>query len=163
LTQHCGFRFDSAHAPAEHAQAVDHGGVRVRANDGVGIGAVAAFGVVVKNHATQVFEVDLVDDAGVRWHDFEIAESGLAPAQKGVAFAVALEFDLVVSRERADAAVVVHLHGMVDDELGGVYRVDLLRIATELLHGLAHGGEIHHAGTPVKSCMMTRAGVKSIS
>ena len=120
--------------------------MRVRANDGVGIGAVAAFGVVVENHATQVFQVDLVDDAGVRRHDLEIAERGLAPAQKSVAFAVALEFDLVVGRERADAAVVVHLHRVVDDELGGVYRVDLLRIATELLHCLAHGSEVHHAG-----------------
>ena len=120
--------------------------MRIGADDGVGIGAVAAFGVVVENHAAEVFQVHLVDDAGVRRHDLEVAESGLAPAQEGVAFAVALEFDLVVSRERADAAVVVHLHGMVDDQLGGVDRVDLLRIAAEFLHGLAHGGEIHHAG-----------------
>jgi hypothetical protein len=120
--------------------------VRVGADDGVGIGAVAAFGVVVEYDATEVFEIDLMDDAGVRRHNLEVAESGLTPAQEGVAFAVALEFDLVVSRERADAAVGVHLHGMVDDELGRVYRVDLLRIAAELLHCLAHGGEVHHAG-----------------
>ena len=146
LAQHGRFRFDAAHAPAQHAQAVDHGGVRVGADDGVGIGAVAAFGVVVEHNAPQVFEIHLVDDAGVRRHHLEIAERSLAPAQERVAFAVALEFDLVVGRERAGAAVVVHLHRVVDDQLGGVQRIDLLRIAAELLHGLAHGGEVHHAG-----------------
>ena len=120
--------------------------MRIRADDGVGIRAIGAFGVVVKNHATEVFKIDLVNDTGVRRHNLEVAERGLTPAQEGVTFAVALEFDLVVSRERADAAVVVHLHGMVDDELGGVDRVDLLRVTTEFFHGLAHGGEIHHAG-----------------
>ena len=48
----------------------------------------------------------------------KLSERGLAPAQERVTLAVAFEFDLVVGRERADAAVVVDLHGMVDDELG---------------------------------------------
>ena len=38
LSQHGGFRLDAAHAPAEHAQRVDHGGVAVGADAGVGIG-----------------------------------------------------------------------------------------------------------------------------
>ena len=35
---------------------------------------------------------------------------------------------------------------MVDDQLGRGERVDLLRIAAELLHGIAHGGEVDDAG-----------------
>ena len=31
---------------------------------------------------------------------------------------------------------------MVDDEIDGRQRIDLLRIAAELRHGVAHGGEI---------------------
>jgi hypothetical protein len=50
---------------------------------------------------------------------------------------------------------------MVDDELGGVDRIDLLRIATEFLPRAWRRSTTQ--GTPVKSCMMTRAGVKSIS
>ena len=103
-------------------------------------------GVVVEHDATEVLEIHLVHDAGVRRHHLEIAECGLAPAQERVALAVALEFDLVVGRERARAAVVVHLHRVIDDQLGGIQRIDLLRIAAELLHGLAHGGEVDHAG-----------------
>jgi hypothetical protein len=38
LAEHGGFRLDAADAPAEHAEAVDHGGVRIGADAGVGIG-----------------------------------------------------------------------------------------------------------------------------
>ena len=38
LAQHGRLGLDAAHAPAQHAQAVDHGGVRVGADQRVGIG-----------------------------------------------------------------------------------------------------------------------------
>ena len=38
LAEHGGLRLDAADAPAEHAEAVDHGGVRIGADAGVGIG-----------------------------------------------------------------------------------------------------------------------------
>ncbi len=38
LAEHGGFGFDAAHAPAENAEAVDHGGVGVGADEGVGVG-----------------------------------------------------------------------------------------------------------------------------
>ena len=37
LAEHGGFGLDAAHAPAEHAEAVDHRGVRVGADEGVGV------------------------------------------------------------------------------------------------------------------------------
>ena len=39
LAQHRGFGLDTADAPAEHAEAVDHRRVRVGADDGVRVGA----------------------------------------------------------------------------------------------------------------------------
>ena len=42
LAEHGGLRLDAAHAPAEHAEAVDHGGVAVGADQGVGVGQRAA-------------------------------------------------------------------------------------------------------------------------
>ncbi len=38
LAEHGGFGFDAADAPAENAEAVDHGGVRIGADEGVGPG-----------------------------------------------------------------------------------------------------------------------------
>ena len=52
----------------------------------------------------QIFEVDLVADAGAGRHDAEIVERGLAPAQECVALAVALVFQLDVLLEGAGPA-----------------------------------------------------------
>ena len=145
LAQHGRFGLDAAHAPAQHAQAIDHRRVRIGADDGVGI-RLGRRAVLREHHAAQELEVHLVDDAGVRRHHLEIAERSLAPAQERVALAIAFELDAVVVGERLRRAVFIHLHGVVDDELGGRERIDLLGVATEPGDGFAHGGQIDHAG-----------------
>jgi hypothetical protein len=49
-----------------------------------------------------------------------------------------------VLAERLVVAEEVHDHGVVDDEIDRHQRVDLLGIAAELLHRVAHRGEIDH-------------------
>ena len=90
-----------------------------------------------------------MDDAGSRRHHAEVAEGLLSPAQELVAFAVALVFDVHVLFDRVGHAVLVDLHGMVDDHVGLDLRVDDLRISAKLLDGVTHGGEVddaRHAG-----------------
>ena len=154
LAQHGRFRLDAADAPAEHGEAVDHGGVAVGADQGVGIGdgladlllALDDLGRLLggPHHLRQILEVDLVADAGARRHHAEIRERGLAPAQEGVALAVALVFQLDVLLEGAGSGEIVDHHRMVDDEIDGRERIDLLRIAAQLDHRFAHGGEVDH-------------------
>src|SRR5690606_5243736 len=96
--------------------------------------------------ARTMLDVHLVHDARIRRHHLEVAECGLAPAQERIALAITLELDGVVARQRVRRAVSVHLYGVVDDEFGGRERIDFLRVAAELDHGLAHGGEIDHRG-----------------
>ena len=43
-------------------------------------------------------------------------------------------------------AEFVDLHGVIDDQLDRLQRIDERGIAAELLHGVAHGGEIDDAG-----------------
>ncbi len=149
LPEHRGFGFDTADAPAEHADTVDHRRVRIGAEHGVRVRM--PFAVFFRRHhdAREVFEVDLMHDAGARRHDLEVVEGLLAPAQKAVALAVALEFDLDVEIKRLGLAERIDLHGMVDHELCRRKRVDLVRIAAEFFHRIAHRGEIddaRHAG-----------------
>ena len=47
----------------------------------------------------QIFEIDLMADAGAGRHDAEIIECLLAPAQEGITLAVAFEFALDVFLE----------------------------------------------------------------
>ncbi len=146
LAKHGRFCFDAANAPAKHAERIYHGGVGIGADHGIGIG----FEAVTKRHgandAREIFEIDLVADASVWRNDFEILESGLAPAEKGVALDVALKFQLGVKAKSIGVAEFVDLHGMVDDQLGGKERIDARGIAAHALDRLAHGGEIDDGG-----------------
>ena len=145
LAEHRRLRLDAAHAPAEHPEPVDHRGVRVGAHERVGEGlAVARL-----HHAREVLEVHLVADAGVGRDDLEVVERGLAPAQEGVALAVALELELGVALEGQPLGEHVHLDRVVDHELDRHQRVDPPGVAAELLHRVAHRGEVddrRHAG-----------------
>ena len=142
LAEHRGLGLDAADAPAEHAEAVDHGGVRVGADEGVGV----RLAVADHDRTGQVLDVDLVHDAGAGRDDLELVERGLAPAQELVALLVAAVLQLDVLREGVGGAELVGDHGVVDDQLGRGQRVDLRRVAAELLDGLTHGGEVHDAG-----------------
>jgi len=63
LSQHHGLRFDAAYAPAEHPEAVHHGGVRVGSHQGVGERHLLAVHFPELDHFGQVLQVHLVDDA----------------------------------------------------------------------------------------------------
>jgi hypothetical protein len=143
LAEHRGLRLDAADAPAEDAEAVDHRGVRVGPDQRVRVGLPGAVGGPVREHDPgEVLDVDLVDDAGARRHDLQPVEGALAPAQELVALAVALELELDVALQRVAGAEDVGDHGVVDHELRRHERVDLRRVAAEVGHGLAHGGEV---------------------
>ncbi len=146
LTEHGRFRFDTAHAPAEHAQAVDHGGVRIGADQRIRIGLQHAVVLLREHCACEVFEIDLMHDAGIGRHHFEIREGLLAPFQERITFLVALVFQRGIQIHRVLLAEGVDLHRVIDDQFRRLQRVDLVRIATERLHGITHRGEIDHGG-----------------
>jgi hypothetical protein len=89
-----------------------------------------------------------VADAGVGRHHLEVVERFLAPAQERVALAVALELELGVALEGEALGEHVHLDRMVDHELDRHERVDLAGVAAEILHGVAHRGEVHDRRHP---------------
>src|SRR3712207_9091330 len=79
----------------------------------------------------------------VRRHDAEVLERALAPAQERVALLVALELALGVALERVARAEEVDLDAVVDDQLGRDERVDLARVAADLVgHRVAHRREV---------------------
>ena len=145
LAEHDGLGLDAADAPAQHAQAVDHRGMAIGADQRIGEGDRPGV-VLAQEHALgQVLEVDLVYDAHGRRHDAEVLKGLLAPAEELVTLAVALELDRHVAVHRVVPAEEVDLHRVVDHQVDRHQRVDLLRIAAEPLHGASHGRQIDHA------------------
>ncbi len=90
--------------------------------------------------------VHLVADAGARRHHAEIVEGALAPAQEGVALAIALHLDVDVLGKGGPAGIVIDHHRMVDHQIHRRQRVDPLRVAAGLGHGGAHGRQVDHGG-----------------
>jgi hypothetical protein len=142
LAEHGRLGLDPPDAPAEHAEPVDHRGVRVGAEQRVR----ERLAVARLDHAREVLEIDLMADAGARRDDGEVVERPLGPAEQRVALAVPLELELGVARERAAARELVHLHGVVDDELRRDLGVDPRRVAAEFAHRVAHRREVNDDG-----------------
>ena len=86
--EHHRFGLDAADAPAEHAEGVDHGGVAVGADQGVGEGE-AVLGV---DHRREFLKVDLVQDAVARHDHVHVVEGALRPGHEGEALGVAARF-----------------------------------------------------------------------
>ena len=115
LAEHRGFGLDAADAPPEHAQAVDHRGVAVGAHERVWISDALG---VHKHAPGEVFEVHLMANAGAGWDHLEVAEGASGPSAgmcTAPGFARTRSFDVVVKGLRC--AVLIDLHGVVDDQL----------------------------------------------
>ena len=151
LAQHGGLGLDAAHAPADHADAVDHGGVAVGADQRVGVvsGLVALVVRALVDAAREVLEIHLVHDAEARRHHAEGIEGLHAPLHELVALVVALELQLHVQVERLGRAVVVDHHRVIDHQVDGHQRLDGLGRLAQLGGHAAHGGQVgqqRHAG-----------------
>ena len=92
----------------------------------------------------QIFQVDLVADAGARRHHAEIVERLLRPFEEFVALPVLPVFFLDVLLDRVVGAEERHRDRVIADEVDRNQRIDFLGIAAQQLHGVAHGGEIDH-------------------
>ena len=142
LAEHCRLGLDAADTPAKHAEAVDHCGVRVGADQGIRISIGFAVLFTGPDHLSEVFQIHLVTDTGARRYYGEVVEGLLAPAQELVAFTVALHFDGNVLLECLIVAETIDHHRVVDDQIHRRQRVDLLRITAGLGDGVAHGRQV---------------------
>ena len=144
LAEHHGLGLDAADTEPEDAEPVDHGGVRVGADERVGDREAAVLAQL--DDAAEVLEVDLVDDAHARRHDAEAVERALRPAQQLVALAVPLVLAVDVAGVGELAAERVDLDGVVDHEVARHERVDARGVAACARHRGAHGGEVDDRG-----------------
>ena len=152
LTEHRSFSLDAADAPAEHRKAVDHRGMRIRANQRVRIDDLERALLLVDSELVflgpdrlrEIFQIDLMADAGTRRNDGEIGKRLLTPFQEFVALLILLVFFRDVLAERLVVTEEVHDHRMVDHQIDRDQRIDLLGIAAECLHRVTHGRKVDH-------------------
>ena len=114
LAEHGGFRFNAAHTPAQHAKAIDHGGVAIRAIAGIGEGKNIAGIRRGPDDLRQIFQIDLVADAGAGRHNTEIIEGFLTPAEEFVTLPIPLKLNIHILLKRGCGAGDIHHHRMVN-------------------------------------------------
>ena len=92
--------------------------MRIGAYAGVGVGDQLATYLAAVHDLSQMLDIDLMDDARTRGHNFEIVEGALPPTQELVAFPVALVFNLDVLGQRLGRSESLGYHGMIYHHLG---------------------------------------------
>lgn len=142
LTQHHGFSLNTANTPTGNTETVNHGGVRISANNGVRVEQVVA----LHNNAGEVLKVNLMDDTRAWGHDAEVVEGLGAPLEELEALTVTVEFHLLVELSGIERASLVDLNRMINDEIDGAQGVDLLGVATDALHAVSHGSQVDNSG-----------------
>ena len=146
LAEHGGFRLDAADAPAEHGQTIDHRRVAVGADDRVGIGEGLGADLVGPDRLGEIFEIDLMADAGAGRHDAEVREGALAPLQEVVALAVALVFEVDVLLQDAAVPNSSTMTEWSMTRSTGTSGLILRGSPPSKRHAVAHGGEIDDGG-----------------
>jgi len=163
LAEHHRLSLDASDAPAQHAQPIDHRGVRVRADQRVRIEHNLTFFLGGVHHAGQVLEVDLMHDAGRRRDDAQLLEALLPPAQELISLAIALELEFGVAGQRFCGCEEVHLNRVIDDQVDGHAGLIWRGSPPRRARAARSAARSTTAGTPVKSCISTRAGRKGTS
>ena len=107
----------------------------------------------------EILEVDLVADAGAGRHHAEIVERLLAPAQELVALAVplVLELDVLPEGERACRTMSTITEWSMTRSTGTSGLI-FCGLAPSFAVASRIAARSTTAGTPVKSCISTRAG-----
>ncbi len=144
LAEHRSFGFDPAHAPSQHPEAVDHGGMRVGTHQRIRIGYPLFILKFTPYRFPQVLEIHLVADAGTRRYHAEAAEGLLTPFQELIAFVVALHLQTHILFKGVVIAEVVNGYGVVNNKIDRGKGINFGGVATEAFYRFAHGGQIHH-------------------
>ena len=140
LTEHAGFGFDSAHSPTHHADAIDHRGVAVGADECVGVIDIVLF--VVMYASRKVFQIDLVNNAKTRRHDTESIERLHPPFEKLIALLIAFKLDFHVEIECLLTAKIIDHHRVIDYQIHGNQRLDRLGFFTHFFSDSTHGRQV---------------------
>ena len=119
---------------------VDHRRVRIGADQRVGVSARRRRSSKTTRARNSRFT--WWHDAGPRRHDLEVPERLLAPAEEARSARGCARTRTPRSDERGARAEDVDLDRVVDHELDRNQRVDLLRLAAQVGHGVAHRGEV---------------------
>lgn len=141
LAEHDGFGLNATDTPTGNAETIDHGSVRVSADDGVGVEETVA----VESNASKVLQVDLMNDTRAGRNNLEVVKGTSAPLEELEAFAITLEFKNLVLFFGISSARNIDLNGVINNEINGAKRVNLRWVTTKASHSITHGSQVDNS------------------
>ena len=144
LAEHSGLSFDTPYPPAQHAEAIDHSGMGVRADQRIRVGHPLLILQFTPHRFAEILQIDLVADTGARWDDAEATERLLAPLEKHITFVVTLHLQTHVLFKRIIIAKMVHGHRVVNNQVNRGERVHFCGIAPQAFYRFTHCRQINH-------------------
>ncbi len=160
FAQHGRLAFQTAHAPTEDADGVDHRRMAVRRHHAVGMQLRYLFPRVHRDDLRDRLQVHQVNNAGAGRDHAEVIKTLLRPANKAIALGVAAKVKLQILLQRIGGGVAFDDNRVIDSQHRRNMRIDALRIAAEFSGEIAHrrkvrqrrqtGGVVKHQAVGIK-------------
>ena len=139
-TKHNRLRFQTTDADGDDTQGINMRGVTVGTHTSIGKGDT----VTNLNDRRHLLQIDLVHDAVPGRYHIHITECRFAPLNKVETIFIAPRLnDLVVRHGIGVRAIMLHRQGVIDDQLGGHYRVDFSRVTALPGNGITQPGQVN--------------------
>ena len=142
MAQQGSFGINATHAPAQHAQTIDHGRVRVTPNHKVGEGPLNPLVGGAGHDGGDALQIDLVNDAAAWRENAQAAKRLLRPAEKGIAFGVAFKLTAHVDRHGVGTAPGIDLQRVIHHQIDREPGVHPRRVAPRARQSVAQGGQV---------------------
>ena len=81
-------------------------------------------------------------------HHAKVVERRLAPFQERITFHISLILAVDIHLKRARVAELIDHHRMVNHQIHGVQRIDLLRVAAKCHNPVTHRRKVHNGRDP---------------
>ncbi len=148
LTQHSGFCFDTAYAPAQDAKAlimVVCESVPTRLSETL----PRRDDLFLGRLPCEKLQIDLVYDPACSAAQLGSCQRLVAPTQELVTLFVPFKLDFNVF-ESASGSKIIHLNRVIDDQVDGNQWIDFLGVSTQCFHSIPHCCEVDDRWYPGK-------------
>ena len=82
-------------------------------------------------------------DPGARRHDIKIVKTFLSPFEQRISLRISFVFFGDIFGQGIRSAEIIHLYGVIDDQIHRHQRIYFCRIPTKILNCVTHGRQVH--------------------
>merc|ERR1712166_1113311 len=130
LTKHDRFSFNTADTPAYNTKTIDHSGMRIGTDNGVGVEHIIFF----KNNTCEPLKIDLMNNTVAWRYNSEIVKGLLTPLEERKSLLIAVELNLFIPVLCVKVSCNIDLHRVINHKINLTQGVNFIWVTSELFH-----------------------------